>query len=410
MTDIQPFRAFRYEEKLLSKLPRLICPPYDVIPPEEQKRLSRRHPANFIKVELPSGKAPAKYSGAARLWRQWLKRGVMAREGAPCFYFYEAVFSSQADGRTLVRRGFFAALRLVPWGKGVHPHEKTLPTPKADRLKLFKAMRTQTSSIQCLFQDSTGRSSKILDKAMRGPRWVEFRDEAGVRHKIWRVTDAATLTALQKILRRAPVVIADGHHRYETSRAYSAWARGKWGKRSPASNYVMTYFSPADDPGLEVLPTHRAVGWDKRKFVNLEKWGRLEPVSGLKALTSIMKREKSADARQVGVYHEGKFYRYRFTKVPPGIKNTPHRDLAVACLHAGPLDGLGKEDFVFTRRPEDAVQAARRMKGWAFFLAPNTVAEVIRVAAAGYVMPPKSTYFYPKLPSGLVSHSLFGEL
>lgn len=172
----------------------------------------------------------------------------------------------------------------------------------------------------------------------------------------------------------------------------------------------MAYFNPSTDAGLEVLPTHRSVPWEKRKFVNLAAWGRLVPVAGLPALKGLIDGRKPAGTLEVGVYRAGKYYRYELRKIPPALKNTPHAKLAVAVLHGGALKGLGKEDFFFTRNPAEAVAHSKKTDGWSFFLAPNTVQEVLDVSTAGMVMPPKSTYFYPKIPSGLLSHALKGSL
>jgi uncharacterized protein (DUF1015 family) len=208
-------------------------------------------------------------------------------------------------------------------------------------------------------------------------------------------------------MRRSPVVIADGHHRYETARTFAAWAKTRWGRRSPASECVMTYFTPVDDPGLEILPTHRAVGWDKRQHVQLEKWGRLTPVIGLGALAPLMAGPGGPD---VGLYWKGRFYRYRITRPPASLRGTPSARLPVAALHAGPLLGLGKEDFFFSQDPRQVVRAARQKNGWGFFLAPTRLRQVVDVATSGQVMPPKSTYFTPKIPSGLLAHGLVGVL
>lgn len=407
MAEIKTFRAFHYNPQSFKDLPVLVCPPYDVISAEEQKRLQRQHPKNFVRMELPAGAGGKEYQQAARLWKDWLARDVVERDPAPAFYLYKTVFASQITGRLLSRRGFLAALRVRSWGNGIYPHEKTLPAPKADRMKLFQTLRVQTSPLQCLFDDSSGQAAHLLEKPTRAEPWIDFTDPAKIRHRIWRLGEGALTDALRRILARAAVVMADGHHRYETARAYGAWARAKWGAHSPASQHVLAYFSPSSDPGLEVLPTHRVVGRNKRRFVQLERWGTLKPVSGWNALASLCRRRP---AMFVGVFWDGRFYQYRFTSAPPRLKGTPLETLGVACLHAGPLEGLGKEDFFFTRDPQEAVRWSRRKKGWAFFLAPSAVRDVIAVATSGLVMPPKSTYFYPKLPSGLLSHSLQGEL
>ncbi len=409
MPDIKPFRAFVYGDRWRKKIGRRVCPPYDVISAEGREALVEKDPLNFVRVELPAGDPATRYEAAARLWREWNSRGVLRRDATPAFYVYEARFPSPVNGRPRVRRGFFAALKAAPWGQGVYPHEKTLPTAKADRFQLFKALRAQTSPIQLLVRDATGRVEALTKAQARGRPWMTFKDEAGVTHRLWAWRKGPAARELERLLASSPCAIADGHHRYETALAYRRWAR-KAGDRSPAARRVLAYFSSSDEKGLEVLPTHRAVPWEKRRFVNLEKWGHLEPVPGLAALKPFMDGKKGPGVLEVGVYREGKYFRYVFDKIPPALKGTPRERLAVACLHEGPLQGLGKEDFFFTRNPAEAVARAKAEKGWGFFLAPNTVQEILDVSTAGMVMPPKSTYFYPKIPSGLVSQALTGPL
>ncbi|MBK8575283.1 MAG: DUF1015 domain-containing protein [Elusimicrobia bacterium] len=375
-----------------------------------REALVKKDPQNFVRVELPLGDPAIRYTEAAKLWNEWNEAGVLRRETSPAFYVYESKFRSPVDGRPLVRRGFFAALKVVPWGQGVYPHEKTLPTAKVDRLLLFKALRAQTSPIQLLVQDSSGKVESLTRSHAKGRPWVQFKDDVGVTHRLWLWKNDASAKELQKIFSKSPCAIADGHHRYETSLAYSQWARTALKNGAPASDRVLAYFSSSDDAGLEVLPTHRAVPWEKRKFVNLEKWGTLTPVRGLAALKKLTDGKKGPGLLEVGVYREKKYFLYTFNQIPKELVHTPHANLAVACLHAGPLKGLGKEDFFFTRKPSEAVKSAQKTKGWAFFLAPNTVKEVLDVSTGGSVMPPKSTYFYPKIPSGLVSHALQGQL
>jgi uncharacterized protein (DUF1015 family) len=406
MPDIQPFRAFRYGEAQLPSMASVVCPPYDIISSIEQGRLYQKHPHNFVRVELTRGAPHERYAQAAKTWKEWLKKGVIARDERPAIYLYEVRFPSEKSGKLLSRRGFFATLKVVPWGKGVFPHEKTLPTHKADRLKLFKALRVQTSPIQFLFADKGRRGLAWLKKANGGNPWIFFREGDKMEHRLWPIVDKGAIKSLQGLLKKTSIVVADGHHRYETSRAYGEWARGLSTRGrpglGPGANYIMALFNSSEDPTLEVLPTHRAVGWDKRQFVHLEKWGDCVRVSGFNAL--------KLKGSEVGLYRKGTFYRYRFKVVPPELKGTPHATLPVSLLHGGALKGLGKEDFFFTRKPEEAVTFAKKNKGWAFFLAPNTVQEVLDVSTSGGVMPPKSTYFTPKIPSGLLSHALEGEL
>lgn len=406
MPEIKPFRGLHYSERYLDSLGKLVCPPYDVLSDEQQRALAARHPVNFIRVEKPLGPAASKYAGAARIWKRWQDEGVIQRDFMPCFYVYEASFRSPFSGKPLTRRGFFAAVRTVPWGKGVHPHEKTLPTHKADRLSLFKAMKAQSSPIQCVFEDK-GRAAAILDRVTRQAPRLDYKDGDGIRHRFWVLPEGEDARALAAHLARTPLVIADGHHRYETSRTFSQWARGRG--LGESADYVMAYLCAVEDPGLEIHPTHRSVSDDKRQFVNLEKWGRLRPVKGLSALSPLIMGARRGKL-EVGVFHNGKFYRYEMTPVPPSLRGSPSARLPVACLHAGALHGLGKEDFTFTQEPARAVANARRDKGWAFFLPPTDLRQVLKIATSGQVMPPKSTYFFPKIPSGLVAHALAGNI
>ncbi len=408
MPEIKPFRAYTYGATHQKSIKALVCPPYDVISPDQRETLMNRNPLNFVRVELPTGDPSTRYTAARALWDRWTDQGVLKREANAAFYVYEARFRSPLDGRPLRRRGFFAALKAVPWGQGVYPHEKTLPTHKADRLQLFKALWAQTSPIQLLARDGDGRIDRLIAAHQKGAPWIQFTDEARVAHRFWKWSADAQAEEMARLFQDTPCAIADGHHRYETSLAYGRWAKRKWGAASPASAYVMAYFSSSGDAGLEVLPTHRAVSWEKRQFVKLAGWGRLKPVTGLRDLKALMDGKKGPGLREVGVYREGKYFIYQFTKTPPELLKRPHAQLPVACLHAGPLKGLGKEDFFFTRTPEEAVEEAGKHNGWAFLLAPNTVNEVLDVSTAGLVMPPKSTYFYPKIPSGILSHSLHG--
>lgn len=406
MPSFHPFRAYNYSAGRRKQLKKLLCPPYDVINETQRQQLLQRHPENFIRLELPEGPGLKRYANAATLFKTWLQKGVLERESQPLFYVYQASFPSQVTGKTLSRWGVFGALEVVPWGEGIFPHEKTLPTPKADRLRLFKALKTQTSPIQVLAEDRRGAGLTLLRAHGKGTPWAQWKDDSGVTHRLWPWAGGA---ALSRWLGKSQMVIADGHHRYETARAYGEWARGRGGKTSPAASCVMALICSAADPALEILPTHRAVGSEKARFVQLEDWGTFKPLSGLKALRGLMEG-RSKEAGGVGVFREEKFGLYQFSRLPPPLRGTPQAPLAVARLHGGPLDGLGKEDFFFTRRPEEAVAFARRHEGWAFFLPPNSVAEVLRVATSGAVMPPKSTYFYPKIPSGILSMSLQGEL
>ena len=234
MADIVPFLGIRYDPVRVGDLSRVLAPPYDVIGEAERAALEARHPQNVVRIELPRGEGDARYAEAARLLGDWMAEGVLRADPKPAFYVYEQQFTlPQAAGRIYTRRGFFAAVRLEPFERRVIlPHEKTLAGPKEDRLKLMRATRTQISPIFGLFRDADGGAREIIDGATAASAALDATTADGVRHRLWRLGDPAAIAGLVRLLADKQILIADGHHRYETllrarSRAARARLRGR---------------------------------------------------------------------------------------------------------------------------------------------------------------------------------------
>ena len=228
MADIVPFLGIRYDAERAGDISRVLAPPYDVIGEAERAELEARHPQNVVRIELPRGEGDARYAEAARLLGAWKAEGVLRADAKPAFYVYEQQFTlPQAPGRIYTRRGFFAAVRLEPFERRVVlPHEKTLAGPKEDRLKLMRATHTQISPIFGLYRDADGSAREIIDAAAATVPALDATTADRVRHRVWRLGEPAAIASLVRLFGDKQILIADGHHRYETLLGLGARAAG----------------------------------------------------------------------------------------------------------------------------------------------------------------------------------------
>ena len=261
MAEILPFKAIRYNESKFATVSKVMCPPYDVIHVPEYHKLLERHPQNIVRIELPlqQGKTD-RYEVAAEFWTKWQKSRVLLEDKAPGYYGYEQRFS--VGNEPYFRRGFFAALKLEAPGKGdIRPHERTFPKHKEDRLRLMRATHANVSPIFGIFFDKQKKAAALLAQRMTQKPLVISRDDKGVTHKLWYWSDAEAIKTLTGVVKGEDVLIADGHHRYETAWNYAQERAAKDRSKSKrkAYNYVMTFLCPLADPGLIIQPTHRAV-------------------------------------------------------------------------------------------------------------------------------------------------------
>ncbi len=402
MPKIFPFRAYRYALPD-GRLAKAVCPPYDVIG-EKQEKLLRKNAENAIAVELPQGSDSEKYENAKSVWTDWREAGTVAKDAVPSFYVYEQIF--KVKGKKYSRRGFFCELKVEEPGKGtVLRHELTLAGPKADRLNLIRTARINTSPIFGLLSDKKKRIRSIMEKTAKQKPLCRITDGEGVAHRLWNCSNPDDIQAIEKIAQENPVLIADGHHRYETSWNYFSEMKSKEGDNGPSSR-MLFFICPLEDPGLVVFPTHRVF-----KSGNLmEVWDR---ALGKKDIFEI-KPVKNAAVPKAPYFiaADGKKSFSIRLKSPGsakkllGQKPKAFLSLVLVHLHSLFLPEMKKEDFIYTHDEKEALALAKKHKTVSILVPPTTVKELEGIVTAGELMPQKSTYFYPKIITGILFRSL----
>ncbi|MFA5975425.1 MAG: DUF1015 domain-containing protein [Elusimicrobiota bacterium] len=406
MVQIAPFKAVRYNADQISKSSDVIAPPYDVIREPEHKRLLKRHPNNIVRVELPAAaETQDRYAVAAEIWKRWQEKGVLTPDSEPAFYGYEQRFS--AGGKKYVRRGFFAALFLETPGVGhVRPHERTFPKHKEDRLHLMRATHANISPIFGIFMDRKRKAQALLARRMRQKPTVSAKGDKGVKHRLWRWSDAEAIKILTGALRAEDVLIADGHHRYETAWNYAQERGGLPGAYSgqDAYRYVMTFLCPLEDHGLVIQPTHRLVRWqapwDEWKK-QIEQSFVIQPIAGLQKMISRLQSPREKTSLGL-VFEGGKLFWLKARSRAVALPVVP--------LHEEILKDVPLEKISYLQDPKEVAQSVRNGQANAAFLLPPPDKDAFaRLCKAGQRLPQKSTYFYPKLATGFVMRSLDGE-
>ncbi|MBD0281728.1 MAG: DUF1015 domain-containing protein [Thermoleophilaceae bacterium] len=416
MADVQPLRAVRYDRTKVDSLADVIAPPYDVIDDEERRRLAARSPYNVVELDLPPS-----YDRAAQTFHDWRERGILIREHEPAIWVLRQEYLGPGGGAR-TRTGFFARVRLEDYGPGrIRPHERTHPGPKQDRLRLMRATRANLSPIFTLFPDPDDAGGRAMDDMVGGEPFAEVDQGDGTVNRLWRIADPELIAELQSALAAAELLIADGHHRYETARAYADEVGGEGDHR-----YVLMLLCSLADPGLLVLPTHRLLDGlkdDSRKQLAIrDVLLRDFEVEELPAASEL--EPPVGDGRIAYGYMDSFFRRpYRVTLKDQAIADSAlngtseaYRRLDTAVLEAlilrGAL-GMSEEDIAqlrglrYSNRLADAVAEVESGAADAgFFLRATPVEQVRAVAAAGESMPPKSTFFYPKVPTGLLFNLL----
>ncbi|MGN6371402.1 MAG: DUF1015 domain-containing protein [Solirubrobacteraceae bacterium] len=420
MAEIQPLHALHYETSVAGSLADVTSPPYDVIDPQQREQLLRRSPFNVAAVDLPKEGPDGRdaYAVAADLFESWQLQGAVVRDSQPAIWAHTQRYTGP-DGQERVRKGFFCAVRIEGYGPGrVRPHERTHPGPKEDRLRLMRATRANLSPIFSLFSDPAGVAWRALEPATAQAPWGEVTDGDGTVHSIWRITDPQAIAAIQAATRDAELLIADGHHRYETANTYAQEIGGEG-----AHNYVLMCLVALEDPGLTVFPTHRLVRGlsESRRQALREALQRDFEVQEV-PLEQIAP-EPGTGPLQLGYIDSHHQRPLRLTlrsqqiadAALPGFSDA-YRQLDTGVLEALLLKGaLGisdddishLNDFWYARSTEEAVSLVRTGEyEAAFLMRPTPVSQVRDVAASGENMPPKSTFFYPKLLTGLLFNPL----
>ena len=431
MAQIAPFRGLRYDLSRVTDAGALLAPPYDVVSESERAALEARHPNNVIRLELPRGDGDTKYANARALLDAWVAEGVLRRDDAPALYVYEQQFRHPAgSGHAYARRGFFCRLRLEPFERRVVlPHEKTLAAPKEDRMKLMRATRTHLSQVFALYRDPEGATSEALASVDARPPLLDAVGPDGCRHRLWALTDAPSVGALVRALAPKQVMIADGHHRYETMVTLRDELRpAALPLGAAAADWGSLFLARAEDPGLLVLPTHRLVrnlpDFDVGAF--RQRAARVFDLTDGDETDALAIERRLIDAGRTRVTFAVRATGRAATLWlglradadlsplgPPAL-----RGLDVSVLHGlllGPMLGIdaaamARQAYLgYTHDTTEALGEVAAGRAQAAFLMNATpVDQVLSACEAGFVLPQKSTYFQPKLGTGLVMNPFEG--
>jgi uncharacterized protein (DUF1015 family) len=414
MAEVLPLNALHYNLAAVGSLEDVVAPPYDVIDPVQRRELVARSPFNVVELDLPeplTGGDP--YEHAAETLEEWTLQGILTQDREPSIWALTQDYVGP-DGTARTRRALLARVRVVDYGPGgVRPHERTQPGPKEDRLRLTRATRHNLSPI---FSLHPGDAWRHVEPALESHPWGEAKDADGTTHRAWRISDPAIHDAVTAELADAELLIADGHHRYETARTYAEDIGGDGGHR-----YTLMSLVSLDDPGLTVFATHRVL-----KDLDTERMSALQAkLDELFEADDISEEELDPDgAEGIGVFgfasRDGARRRLRLRD--PGIlaaafpdSSDSYRTLDAAILERLVFaDGLGmtaedveaKKGLDYVKSTADALQALREGAGAAFLLRPTPIEQVRAVAQAGETMPPKSTYFFPKFLTGIAFNPL----
>jgi uncharacterized protein (DUF1015 family) len=424
--EVSPFRGIRYNRSVIGDIAEIICPPYDVITPEQQRLYYKRSDYNAIRLEFPEPTGD-RYQRAASAFQQWLGQGILQLDSVSSFYLHDHQFEYQ--GKRMVRRGLIARVKLEPWGSGVFPHEETSSRDKSDRLQLMRACQANFSPLFSLYHDSEQKIAPILSRIARRRPLISLRAERSdlrdshEAHSLWAVTDPEIRRELGELLSSQSIYVADGHHRYETALIYLEERTHEQSDSCELSGdgfqYVMMELVDFSDPGLIVLPLYRLVrgiassslselGHQLENFFAVEcipfrtgKWDL--PVDSCLAILGLEPGSVAVLRRRQDVSLEA---------LMPVNRSQAYRELGVSILNHVILDkilgGAKGLDVAYTVDLKETEQQIREGQYQLAFLLHGADPETVRaIADARDRMPRKSTYFYPKLPTGLVINPLY---
>lgn len=433
MVKVFPFRGVFYNKKKLKNLSKVMSPPYDIIGPEAQEALYALNDFNFVRIilgkEFPGdNEYNNRYVRAAAFLNGWLRHKVLLTDDRPAIYVYEQIFSAQ--GKKHVRLGFISLLRLEEMGRGkVFPHEETYPRAKLDRLQLMRTTNADLDPIFAFYSDKKEKIVRTARQFMKKKPLIEVKDLDNVIHRVWKIDRKPALNLIVQEMKDKAVFIADGHHRYEAAIRYKNELKMRNTKFSEdeAYNHIMVYFTPVESKGLVVLPIHRVVSnlayFDPIRFeADLAEYYNVAVYQATKRTAAKTRKKLEKDmAKAAGRHAFGLYlgnYKYclltlRDEKLVDEMvaeeKPKAWKHLDVTILHYTVFDRLlnmaneTEDKVAYFKSAEEAIRAVDEQGAlMAFLLNPTKVEEIIAVASELEKMPHKSTYFYPKLLSGLV--------
>ena len=422
MAVIKPFRGMRFDTDKAGELKTLCCPPYDIINEKQRREFIAQNEYNVIRLELPK-EGEDVYARAGEILKLWRDNGVLIHEDKPAIYIYEMEFNAYNKRKSV--KGIIARVKVEPFSKGVIlPHEFTLSKAKTDRFNLMKATNCNFSQIYALYMDSEHTTLQTIDAQSKGDAAYQFTDDDRITHRIWVVTDKAVIDKLCADFTDRKLYIADGHHRYETAVNYRDYCRENGiSKEGDPQDYQMIYLVDMEHPGLVVFPTHRMVrdlkDFDKQAVLaGCEEYFDIERYTSVGNMYSLL-TAKYNEGKKAFAFYCGSGEWYLLTLKDIGVMSRVLPDLSpasqqldVSVLHSLILEktmGIDKENMAnqinltYTKFFEEAIMAVDKGEfQCSFILNPTRVTEIRDVAAAGEKMPQKSTYFYPKMITGMV--------
>ena len=445
MAIISPFRGYLYNKEKIGNLALVVAPPYDVINAEQQAHYYQKHPSNIIRLilgkeEPGDNETKNKYTRAAQFLATWQKDTTLVRVPKPAIYFYVQDFQLPS-GESRRRKGFICLFKLEEFSSGVIlPHEKTLSKPKVDRLNLTRACRANFNPVFSLYSDPAFTVERHSDAVGEKTPYLDVTDENGVRHKLWVVDDLKIIAEIKQVLHDKTVLIADGHHRYETALNYQKIMREQYPGLTGAEpfNYTLMYFTNMADEGLVILPTHRLLknfNFNATEFLNKAQEffdiqtfpfsSETEERERRKVLTAMQKEAKERYLVGMVTQKQGSYFLLRLKDFSL-LDKVINRELSTALRHLdvnimeflvfNNLLGIScsdpqwEENFTFVHTEREAVELVKSGAcEVAFLINPTRIEQVRDVVAQGEVMPQKSTYFVPKLLSGLVVNPINPE-
>lgn len=415
MTQIKPFRSVVYNREKIKDLAKVVCPPYDVISPKQQDAYHNNHPANFIRIELgkersKDDRTDNKYTRAKKTFDEWLKDGTFQEDDQPSIYFYKQEY--KMVGQKHSRLGFIAAMKIQDEKDSkIFPHENTHAHAKEDRLKLLRAVKANLSSIFVCFSDQEKKVEAIFHKYVSATKpLADLIDDDGVRHIVWRLSDPAHIQVIVGALSEQHLFIADGHHRYEVAKEYrkSKLARSERSTGEEPFQYAMTYFTNINSRDLKIFPMHRIITKLGGSLDFLEDFFRVDKLKSKEDLV-VMLTKAGQNEHAFGLYtKEGiKLLRLKNKLLIDKLVTEgswDYRRLDATILKYFVLDRVGvkSESIVYTKDVNETFRMVDAKKAEAsFVLNPVKIEQLKAIALNGERMPPKTTYFYPKVLSGL---------
>lgn len=429
MAEIKAFRAMRYDTEKAGDIKALCCPPYDIISEEERLGYIAENEYNVIRLELPREGGDV-YAQAGETLDLWRERGILIHEDKPAVYIYEEEFN--AGNRRKSIKGIIARVKVEEFSKGVIlPHEFTLSKAKTDRFNLMKATNCNFSQIYALYMDDEHTTLKTIDALSKGEPAAAFTDSDRITHRLWIITDEKAIEKLCGDFTDRKLYIADGHHRYETALNYRNYCRENGiSKEGDPQDYQMIYLVDMEHPGLVVFPTHRMVrdieGFDKKAVLRAcEEYFEITAFKDASNINSELKKQYDKGNKAFCFYcGKGEWYLLVLRDISVMKDELPElspasQQLDVSVLHTLVLEkalGIDKENMAnqinltYTKSFEEAVTEVDKGRfNCSFILNPTRVTEIRDVASAGEKMPQKSTYFYPKMITGMVMNDLSCE-